>query len=324
MSLTLTCPTCKSVLSQSSQKLECLECHQTYPIIDGIPSFVKVKDNFYDTLYQTELGAKWAEGFLKFKNPLLNIISGIRSQISIIGRRHRFFKQVFGNDRGKLILDLGCGGGYELFTNYGDVVGIDLELTPLKTARSIYPTVVHGDVMSLPFEGNTFDYVVSADLIGHIPIESKDRLFSEVYRVLKKAGKTAHIIETDSTNYLYRFAHRYPDLFKRAFIEEIGGHFGLEMPSAVLKRFDKHEFKLIRAEKIWGPIWPIEEYVQRFNNEYKKKSILIGLIVAIAKILNGNIILREITNVFMGILNYVIEAFKPLDHGQGLLVLYKK
>ena len=67
---------------------------------------------------------------------------------------------------------------------------------------------------ALPFADESFDYVVSADVIGHIRHEDKDRLFAEMHRVLKKGGKAIHVIETDATSRWFKFAHRYPDLFQ--------------------------------------------------------------------------------------------------------------
>lgn len=246
------------------------------------------------------------------------------SHTSLAGKRYRFFKKALCKEKNKLILDLGCGGGYKLFTRYGNVVGVDLELAPLKNAKNLYLMAAHADISALPFEDNTFDYVLSSDVIGHIPIENKDKLFSEVYRVLKKGGRTAHVIETESNNFLFRFAHKYPDLYQKSFIEEIGGHFGLEMPTDVLKRFEKHRFKLLKAEKIWGVIWPTEEYMNRFNNAYKDKSKLIKLLVFISKILNKNKIVYGIANVLLRPINYLVESLTPFDHGAGILVLYKK
>lgn len=322
--LNLICPACKISLTQSDQKLECKNCKQIYPIINGIPSFIKIKNEFYYKYYQTNLGILLAKGHMGFKSQLLNMLLEIRTQISIVGKRQRFFKKLFGKERNNLILDLGCGGGHELFTNYGNVVGVDLELTPLEKAKIIYSMAIHADITALPFEDNTFDYIVSSDVIGHIPFENKDKLLSEIYRILRKDGKTAHAIETESNNFLYRFAQRYPLLFQKSFVEEIGGHFGLETPEDVLNRFKKLKFKLIRVEKIWGFVWSTEEYIYRFDNEYKEKSRSIKLLVALCKVLNKNILVHAVANVLLGILNYFVESLTPLNHAQGILVAHKK
>ncbi|MDD5449158.1 MAG: class I SAM-dependent methyltransferase [Candidatus Omnitrophica bacterium] len=282
--------------------------------------------DFYHKYYRTEKGAMWAKGHMGFANPLLNCLSEIRDLISIVGKRQRFFKKVLKNNKKGLILDLGCGGGYKLFTRYGAVIGVDLEIAPLKNACAAcaYKMAVNADITSLPFEKDSFDYVVSSDVMGHIPLDKKNLLLSEIFRVLKPGGATAHAVETASANFLYRFAQEYPQLFQKSFVEEIGGHFGLEMPQAVLDRFAKKGFRPIRVERLWGFIWPTEEYLYRFDNEYKDKSFLIRALVAVSKALNKNIVIHALVNVFLGAVNYFVESLTPLSHTQGLLLAYRK
>ncbi|MBI4335371.1 MAG: class I SAM-dependent methyltransferase [Candidatus Omnitrophica bacterium] len=320
----MVCPSCKIRLSQSEGGFLCESCDKLYPVLNGVPSFVKKEINFYHKYYLSEKGLKLARGHTGFKNPILNALLEIRAQVSIVGIRQRFFKKMLKKDRGALILDLGCGGGHELFTGHGSVVGVDVELAPLKNAAELYPMVAHADMSKLPFEDNVFDYVISSDVMEHIPPENKDAVLSEIWRVLKNGGKTLHAIETSSTNFLFRFAKKYPDMFRRSFIEEPGGHFGLEMPTDVLGRFKKHAFMLIRAGKIWGPIWSTEEYLYRFDNEYKKTAAVVRLLVYISRILNTNIVVHAAANVCLGILNYFLESVTPFNHAQAILVAYKK
>ncbi len=323
--INLVCPQCKAALAQSAQSFKCAKCGSVYPVIDGIPSFIiKKQDTFYEEYYRTGRGISWAKGHMGFKNAFLDLLLELRVKTSIVGIRQRFFESSFSKNRGSLILDLGCGGGYEFFTRYGNVTGVDMEAAPLKTARAVYARVIQADIGALPFEDNTFDYVVSSDVIEHIPAENKNRLLFEINRVLKPGGLTAHAIETDSANLLYRFAHKYPALFKKSFIEEAGGHFGLEMPEAVLKRFSQNRFTLIKAGKICGIVWPTEEYLKKLDNDYKEKSGVIKAIVILCRVLNKNMIVHGIANVLLGILNYFVEALTPLNHGAGVVILCKK
>lgn len=75
-------------------------------------------------------------------------------------------------------------------------------------------------------------------------------ILGEIYRVLKPGGKIIHIIENDSTNLWFRIAHRYPDLFQKYFIEKIGGHVGLDLPSACVRRFEAHQPSVISSKKL--------------------------------------------------------------------------
>ncbi len=94
------------------------------------------------------------------------------------------------------ILELGCGGGRDIFPNIGPTVGIDLSLSSLKNAKKIYDLVIQGRSKRIHFPDNFFDDIVSGDLLGYISFEEKDKLISEIYRCLKLGGRTIHIVET--------------------------------------------------------------------------------------------------------------------------------
>ena len=69
---------------------------------------------------------------------------------------------------GKDLLDLGCGfGGYsKAFVDIGaKVVGLDL--TPFNKHGEIL--MISGDALTLPFNDNSFDIVICASLIEHVP-----------------------------------------------------------------------------------------------------------------------------------------------------------
>lgn len=86
-----------------------------------------------------------------------------------------------------LVLDLGCGKG--LHTNYMvkrgcRVIPLDVSSVQLKPVNSLEK--VCADANYLPFEDNTFDCVLCADLLEHM--ESPELVIREVYRVLRKDG----------------------------------------------------------------------------------------------------------------------------------------
>jgi len=133
-----------------------------------------------------------------------------------------------------------------------------------------------------------------------------------------------HVVETDANNWHFRFAHRYPDLFQRYFVEGIGGHFGLELPSRAIERLEANGFKVLVARKIWGELWEIEGYKWVFDNEYKYKSKLIYALVTLSRILSANLVVREALNIALNPISAVVERLTPLDNGQGLLVFCQK
>lgn len=96
----------------------------------------------------------------------------------------------------KDVLNIGCGFGWcELnFLSRGvnQVAGIEISEEDLKTAReNIVDEKVKfcvGSAIDLPFSDQSFDTVVSWEVIEHIPKDTKNKMFSEVQRVLKKDG----------------------------------------------------------------------------------------------------------------------------------------
>lgn len=318
----LFCPKCHAQLLKEEKKYTCTSCGFSFEKKDKVwvdESCLQDKDRvFYDNLYETEHGQKWFQGLNRS-----SFAKRILEKVSLSYRRERFFLQ---NIKGKnnLVLDLACGAGRDYFKQFGEVVGIDLSFAPLRQAQERYDLVVQTGCDALPFADNTFDYVVSSDFFGHVRPEDKDKILKEILRVLKPGGKTLHIIETDSENFWLKFAHKYPDLFYKYFIEKIGGHVGLEMPSACVRRWKNNNFEIIKAKKIWGLIWPIKDYSSMFDNEYKEKSIFIRVVVGISKFLSKLKLSEVAINIILNPINSFLESLLSIDKGNGLMLMAAK
>lgn len=97
---------------------------------------------------------------------------------------------------GKEILDIGCGYGWcELnFLKRGakNIVGAEIAeedlLTIKKNIIDERVSVVVASAIDLPFPDESFDTVVSWEVIEHIPKGTEEKMFAEVHRVLKKGG----------------------------------------------------------------------------------------------------------------------------------------
>ena len=110
------------------------------------------------------------------------------------------------NIKGEKILDAGCGSGKflplleELSNTY---IGIDLSEEQIKKAKTktnkSNSILQVGDLEKLNFSDNSFDFIVSAWVLGTVILEEKrEKVIQELKRVLKTDG-TIYLIENDST-----------------------------------------------------------------------------------------------------------------------------
>ena len=91
-------------------------------------------------------------------------------------------------------LDAGCGDGrYFEYFNTPDLTGVDITQMHLDAAveNSCGGVVklLKSDVSRLPFEDNSFDFVLCADVLVYMKTEEeKNRVYAELERICKKGG----------------------------------------------------------------------------------------------------------------------------------------
>lgn len=107
---------------------------------------------------------------------------------------------------GDRVLDLGCGAGrhaFELYRRGADVVALDRDEVELDGVRRMFgameaagepplgatASTVRGDVLALPFPDASFDAVIAAEVLEHIPDD--EIAMAEIARVLKPNGRLA-------------------------------------------------------------------------------------------------------------------------------------
>jgi len=103
---------------------------------------------------------------------------------------------LLGLEKGKKLLDLGCGSGYtmDVYASEGyNVAGLDIVPGMVSKAKSKGLNVTEGDMTKLKdiFQENEFDGVVSASALQWI--KDNDRLkevIKGIYHVLKENGRT--------------------------------------------------------------------------------------------------------------------------------------
>ncbi len=104
---------------------------------------------------------------------------------------------------GERMLDLGCGGGrhaFEAMRRGAEVVALDASNPELVWASALMHAVVEeghtnngaagwavqGDALRLPFPSGSFDRVVAAEVLEHIPVDRQ--AMAELARVLRPGG----------------------------------------------------------------------------------------------------------------------------------------
>ena len=164
----------------------------------------------------------------------------------------------------KKVLDIGCGyGWFEIDSVKKDVqsiTGIELTENDLNTALKHvnYDNVNFrvGSAINLPFEDGMFDTVVSWEVLEHIPKFTENKMFSEVYRVLKPSGR--FYLSTP-------YSHFFSNLFDPAYWLIGHRHYSKEK---VCEFADKAGFS-VKNIALRGGVWEIIS----INNLYIAKWI---------------------------------------------------
>lgn len=126
-----------------------------------------------------------------------NILGEVPNEYTLTGRFLTSVDFVSDADiRNKNILDIGCGYGWcevsFLKRGANHITGIEISEIDLKTIKKnitderVSTTVA--SAIDLPFPSESFDAVVSWEVIEHIPKHTEEKMFSEVWRVLKPGG----------------------------------------------------------------------------------------------------------------------------------------
>lgn len=189
---------------------------------------------------------------------------------------------------GKTILDIGCGYGWcELnFLGRGvqKIVGVERSEKDLNTIKK---NISHerlelkvASATSLPFLENSFDTIVSWEVIEHIPKGSEKLMFSEVARVLKQGGvfylSTPH--STLFTNILdpawLLAGHRH---YTQEKLEELAREAGLKVELVSIKGgwwsllyiLNLYISKWIfQTRPIFDPIFSKKEHIEYMNEGF--------------------------------------------------------
>jgi SAM-dependent methyltransferase len=107
---------------------------------------------------------------------------------------------------GERVLDMGCGAGrhaFELYRRGAHVTALDQDVKELADVQVMFGAMelegeapegssavtVEGDALALPFEDNSFDRIIAAEILEHIPED--EQAIAELVRVLRPGGTIA-------------------------------------------------------------------------------------------------------------------------------------
>ena len=182
-------------------------------------------------------------------------------------KQYWIYNNVAGESR---VLDVGCGSGTLnlLKSKNCHLTGVDLSEKALEQALLAgYDEVVMCDSFDTPFSDESFDFIVSLDLLGHIENEIKDGYLAEWMRLLKCNGVMLHGIESDDVDY-----SRLDEMTKQKIL--IDGHVGLESFENIEARF-RNFFRDVSAENLMGPcynwydIWKYNLTEEQIGKEFR-------------------------------------------------------
>jgi SAM-dependent methyltransferase len=283
---------------------------------DGIPDFVDDNVVFYEEKGEVYHFPKTARRFYPFKTRLAMLFAD-----DDFSTNFWFLEQTM--RKPGTVLDVGCGGGNMFYTSVGPTMGIDLAFSSLERARTVYPQVAQALVEAMPLLDNAFDYVVSTDLLEHLPPAVKDRALAEMTRVLKPGGRMIHIFPVDSRHFLMLWAKHFRDLYQRYFIA-LDGHEGFETAQATLERFRRSGLRLIHLSIRKGVIWSKWEVLKRFDNEYRQMARWLDGLVRLSKLMGRNRWINHGVNPFLWALDRLLTPWFGLDYAYRVGICLEK
>lgn len=162
------------------------------------------------------------------------------------------------------ILDIGCNIGtllHHLYNHdYKNIFGVDINKTSIQYGQEKYTELENRirayDGSNIPYENESFDVVMSFDVIEHIP--DVDRHFKEVKRILKPGGIYLFQTPNKVINVPWQvFYDKHPTKWKSY-------HCSLHTPMSLKKRISKHDFALVSLCK--------QDLATEYNKNKARKS----------------------------------------------------
>ena len=293
----LYCPRCKNSLEVAGDKYYCPNCTSSYPIIDGIPSFVDHEvaiDSFdasaFEFLFEMEQKHFWHVGRREM------ILDVLRRNIPELAQSR--------------MLEIGCGNGVVLAylkQNGVNVAGGDIFREGLEFCQRRVDSVslYQIDALALPFRSD-FDITGLFDVLEHI--DDDERALREINQALRPGGEI--LLTVPAHEFLWSYfdaqSHHRRRYSKRELVAK------LERNGFAIKRMSYYMCFLF---PVFAAIRLVGNMFHRKNHE--KKDIRTSLEAKTIPIVN---------EVFLGLLRLERWLIRYLDlpFGASLLVLAEK
>ncbi|MCL5990768.1 MAG: class I SAM-dependent methyltransferase [Bacteroidetes bacterium] len=184
----LVCPDCRAELKEEHLKLKCNSCNRIYELHNTIPLL------YPNHFTGNEKQMNYLEHY-KFDGEYYDYFEGrICKATEHDERRLRDYILSLIPKSASTVLDVGSGGAWlakALQTKNVELFSFDISPNNISKALELYPFVKHhgivGDALNPPFRNETFDCIISSEVIEHI-VEPK-LFIQKLLPLLKPGGK---------------------------------------------------------------------------------------------------------------------------------------
>lgn len=188
--------------------------------------------------------------------------------------KNDFFNKLnFKFEKGKKLLDAGCGDGLDAKI-FHDAFGLNVygfDIYTDKNIKKINMTFKEGSIYDIPFASNLFDYVFLHDVLHHIDEDKhrKDRHVIALRELIRVCKTNGYIILTEGNRYNPLF---YPHMVKMRGHEHWKQSYFKEIINEVYKG-NQIKFKFFEAHSY--PKWFLfGKIYERFMELFSPKSFL--------------------------------------------------
>jgi SAM-dependent methyltransferase len=299
--LTLLCPACKRGACRAAAGFVCDRCGHAVPVREGFPSLTEYNE-FYEHQCTNSLRMPLID-----RVPLpVKAIAYIDFLFNERHRRNRFFRRAIKRlPKRRTMLDIGCGGGMEIWRELGEVTGLSNSFTGLKQASTIYSSCVHADLSEgLPFPSESFDYIAALDIVGHFDEAGRNKLLSEIRRCLTPEGRFIAVIE-GLGSWFDTYTRGNPKL-REAYIEagiKRAGHIGLESPDRIRQRLRENGLTIEFEEPFGAHPGAVDGYFTPFFQDFPPRSPLDAAAKAISRVVRHSRLAARVTDNVFGAIN---------------------